>query len=211
MVIQFGSFLTGGDETRPSEPREVGRKSKIKRFRQKLSSMMRVSGVPMHHAESTSILYADHRQGLLSMALTILRDQDLAEDAVHDGVHRVLARGRPPEGDPVAFLYAAVRNAAIDHARRRKVRTAVSTDGSLFDHRLPDPALRASDRSAARRLREAVDELPPEQQEVILMRAVSRLGFEQIATIVGAPLGTVAARYHRAVAALRAQYEQVNA
>ncbi|MCE9618962.1 MAG: sigma-70 family RNA polymerase sigma factor [Planctomycetes bacterium] len=165
----------------------------------------------MHHAESTSILYADHRQGLLSMALTVLRDPGLAEDAVHDGVHRVLARGRPPEGDPVAYLYTAVRNAAIDLCRRRRVRSASTADGSLFDKRLPDPALRASDQSAARRLREAVDALPPEQQEVILLRAVSRLGFEQIATVVGAPLGTIAARYHRAVTQLRSQYEQVNA
>lgn len=172
---------------------------------------MRDDGAPMHHTESTSILYAEHRQGLLSMALAVLRDPGLAEDAVHDGVHRVLARSRPPEGDPVAFLYTAVRNAAIDLSRRRRVRAAASADSSLFDNRQPDPALRASDRDAARRLREAVDALPAEQQEVILLRSVARLGFEQIATVIGAPLGTVAARYHRAVAALRTQYEQVNA
>jgi RNA polymerase sigma-70 factor (ECF subfamily) len=165
----------------------------------------------MLHAESTSILYAEHRQGLFTMALSVVRDPGLAEDAVHDGVHRVLARGRPPEGDPVAFLYAAVRNAAIDLTRRRRVRRAAAIEGSLFDAREPDPRIRAMDREAAARLRAAIDGLTPEQQEVVVLRAVARLGFEQIAAVVDAPLGTVAARYHRAIAALRTQFEGSNA
>lgn len=159
----------------------------------------------MHHAESTSILYAEQRQGLFAVALAIVRDPALAEDAVHDGVHRVLARGRAPEGDPVAFLYVAVRNAAIDLTRRRRVRQAAPLEGGLFDERQTDPLLRAIDREASERLRAAIDSLTPEQREVIVLRSVARLGFEQIASVCGVPLGTVAARYHRAIAALRSQ------
>ncbi len=164
--------------------------------------------VPVHHAESTSILYAEQRQGLFAVALAIVRDAALAEDAVHDGVHRVLARGRPPEGDPVAFLYASVRNAAIDLTRRRRVRRAAPLEEALFDDRQADPLLRAIDREMAERLRRAIEALTPEQREVIVLRSVARLGFEQIATVCGVPLGTVAARYHRAVAALRAQIQE---
>lgn len=165
----------------------------------------------MHHAESTSILYAEQRQGLFAVALSIVRDAALAEDAVHDGVHRVLARGRAPEGDPVAFLYASVRNAAIDLTRRRRVRQAAPLEGGLFDDRQADPLLRAIDREMSERLRRAIEELTPEQREVIVLRAVARLGFEQIAAVCGAPLGTVAARYHRAVAALRNQIQEMPA
>ncbi len=164
--------------------------------------------VPVHHAESTSILYAEQRQGLFAVALAIVRDPALAEDAVHDGVHRVLARGRPPEGDPVAFLYASVRNAAIDLTRRRRVRQTAPLDGSLFDDRQSDPLLRAIDREMSERLRRAIEELTPEQREVVVLRSVARLGFEQIAAVCGVPLGTVAARYHRAVAALRSQIQE---
>ena len=87
-------------------------------------------GEAMHHAERTSILYAEHRQGLFTLALSIVRDASAAEDAVHDGVHRVLARAKAPEGDPVAFLFAAVRNAAIDATRRARVRAAKPADGN---------------------------------------------------------------------------------
>jgi RNA polymerase sigma-70 factor (ECF subfamily) len=165
----------------------------------------------MHHAESTSILYAEHRQGLFSMAQAIVRDAALAEDAVHDGVHRVLARGRPPEGDAVAFLFASVRNAAIDISRRARVRTARPVDALLCDDRAADPGLRAEEHEAARRLRAQLESLPPQQQEVILLRAAARLGFEQIAEVVGAPVGTVAARYSRAITALRRACQETNA
>jgi RNA polymerase sigma-70 factor (ECF subfamily) len=163
----------------------------------------------MHHAERTSILYAEHRQGLFTLALSIVRDAAAAEDAVHDGVHRVLARAKAPEGDPVAFLYAAVRNAAIDATRRARVRQAAPADGSICDDRMPDPALRAADREAVLRVREAVDRLSQDQREVILLRSVARLGFEQVAEVIGAPVGTVAARYSRAVSALRQQMTEV--
>lgn len=163
----------------------------------------------MTHAETIADLYQEHRQALYSMALALLRDGALAEDAVHDGIQSMLSRNRAPEGDPVAYLFVVVRNAALDLARRRKVRMASSTHDSMFDARQPDPLLRASDADAARRLRAAIDELTPEQQEVIVLRAMGRLGFEQIATVTGAPFGTVAARYSRAVAALRRELHEV--
>lgn len=164
----------------------------------------------MHHPETTSILYAEHRQGLFSMALSVLRDAALAEDAVHDGVHRVLARSVPPAGDPVAYLYASVRNAALDLLRRGRVRAAGPVSDLLCDDRTPDPALRAAEREAARRMRAALEDLGPEQREVILLRSVARLGFEQIAEVVSAPVGTVAARYSRGVATLRRAMEEVS-
>lgn len=163
----------------------------------------------MASAQLIAELYQEHRQALYSMALALLRDPALAEDAVHDGIQSMLARTRALDGDPVAYLFVVVRNAALDLARRRKVRAAAPIHDSLFDARQPDPLLRAGDADAARRLRSAMDELSPEQQEVILLRAVGKLGFEQIATVVGAPFGTVAARYSRAVAALRRQLQEV--
>lgn len=161
-------------------------------------------------ADTIADLYQEHRQALYALAMTLLRDPGLAEDAVHDGMQSMLSRNRAPEGDPVAYLFVVVRNAALDLARRRKVRLATGSAEALFDPRQPDPLIRAGDADAARRLREAIEELSPEQQEVIVLRAMGRLGFEQIATVTGAPFGTVAARYSRAVAALRRELQEVS-
>lgn len=153
-------------------------------------------------------LYKQHAQGLFSVALSILRDTAAAEDAVHDAVSRLLDRRRG-ESDPVAYLYASVRNAARDLLRRRKVRSAAPIDDSLFDEDLLPTGVTVSDRELRAALTHAIDTLPPEQQEVLLMRAVGRLGFEQIAAAIGAPLGTVASRYSRGVEALRGQLQEV--
>ncbi|MFO0784430.1 MAG: sigma-70 family RNA polymerase sigma factor [Phycisphaerales bacterium] len=164
----------------------------------------------MTQADLIADLYQEHRQALYSLALALLKDPALAEDAVHDGIQSMLSLNRDLEGDPTAYLFVVVRNAALDLARRRKVRLAQQAHDNLFDSRQPDPLLRASDADAARRLREAINELTPEQQEVIILRALGRLGIEQIASVVGAPFGTVAARYSRAVAALRRELQEVS-
>lgn len=163
----------------------------------------------MPFSSAIARIYQEQRQALYSLALGILRDPGAAEDAVHDAVSRVLIRTREPEGDPAAFLFTCARNAALDAARRRKVRAAAPVDGSIFDSSRVDPSMSAADAEAFEQLRSAIDELPQEQQEVLLMRALGRLGFEQIATVTGLPLGTVASRYSRGVQALRNRLQEV--
>lgn len=162
----------------------------------------------MPHARLIADLYRQHSQGLFSVALAILRDASAAEDAIHDAVSRLLDRGRI-DGDPVAYLYASVRNAARDLFRRRRVRSAGRIEDSLFDPEEIAASARVSDEDLRSTLGAAIESLPAEQQEVLLMRAVGRLGFEQIAVAIGAPLGTVASRYSRGVEALRNQLQEV--
>jgi len=153
-------------------------------------------------------LYRQHAQGLFSVALAIVRDAAIAEDAVHDAVSRVLDRGTI-DGDAVAYLYASVRNAARDLLRRRRVRRAEPIDDRIFDPAWTSEPGLSCDQELRHALAGAIESLPPEQQEVLLMRAVGRLGFEQIAAAIGAPLGTVASRYSRGVDALRHQLQEV--
>jgi len=153
-------------------------------------------------------LYRQHAQGLFSVALSVLRDAAAAEDAVHDAVSRLLDHD-DARSDPVAYLYASVRNAARDLLRRRRVRSAETIDDGIFDRSLIAPGTGGTDSELRRELGAAIESLPAEQQEVLLMRAVGRLGFEQIATAIGAPLGTVASRYSRGVEALRHHLQEV--
>lgn len=153
-------------------------------------------------------LYRQHAQGLFSIAMTVLHDASLAEDAVHDAVGRLLDNRRI-QGDPVAYLYASVRNAARDLSRRRSVRRAETIHEGLFEPGSSADGWKESSSDLRRTLAAAVETLPAEQQEVLLMRAIGRLGFEQIAAAIGAPLGTVASRYSRGVEALRQQLQEV--
>jgi len=162
----------------------------------------------MPDARTIADLYRQHSQGLFSVAYSILRESATAEDAVHDAITRLLDR-RLVDGDPVAYMYASVRNAARDLLRRRAVRHAEPMSDTLFDVSQLDEWSNEEGDDLRRTLSAAVDSLPPEQQEVLLMRAIGRIGFEQIATAIGAPLGTVASRYSRGVEALRHQLQEV--
>lgn len=146
-------------------------------------------------------IYRQHRQGLYSLALSITRQPALAEDAVQDAFARLLLRGKPPEGDAVAYVFACVRNAAFDALGRESGRAP--TPVSLFNGRHTDPAEPLLDDEASARLRDAVDMLPDAQRHAVVMKAYAGLTFQQIAQASNEPLTTINSRYQRALARLR--------
>ena len=80
-------------------------------------------------------IYRDHRRGLFGLALSVVREAATAEDAVHEAFARLARQKGPPDGDATAYVYKAVRNAAIDQARRRKARPTPTDDiASLFEN-----------------------------------------------------------------------------
>jgi RNA polymerase sigma-70 factor (ECF subfamily) len=151
--------------------------------------------------EEIEAIYRRHRQGLFTLALSITRCPELAEDAVHDACARLLRLEARPDRDAVAYVFAAVRNAALDHARRR--RPSLEYPASIFDVRQTDPAVAAREAEQQRLAREAVDQLPLKQREAVVLRLYTDLTFEQIAETLGEPLPTVASRYRRALERIR--------
>lgn len=150
-------------------------------------------------------IYRDHRQGLFSLALAVTRSVDLAEDAVQDAFARLWRTRRRPEGDLVAYVFASVRNAAIEQARRR--RRAVAVPASLFDGAQCDPASTAIDAERQQLVRNAVDALPMRQRQAVVLRLYAGLTFQQMADTLHEALPTVASRYRRALQRIKAAIE----
>jgi RNA polymerase sigma-70 factor (ECF subfamily) len=146
-------------------------------------------------------IYREHRQGLFTLALAITRCPQSAEDAVHDAFVRLWRSPLRPGGDPVAYVFAAVRNAARDVVRRR--RATVELSESIFTSHPDDPSSAAAEREEAALLRAAVDSLPDSQRQAVVLRVYAGLTFEQIAGALGEPLPTVASRYRRALERIR--------
>ena len=143
-------------------------------------------------------IYREHRQGLFTLALSITRSAALAEDAVHDALLRLWRSGREPAGDTVAYVFASVRNAAIEIRRRRHDVTGCD---SVFAEVTATSA--ATDMETAARIRHAVNRLPLRPRQVVVMRLYGELTFQQIADTLGEPLQTVASRYRRALEQVR--------
>lgn len=152
-------------------------------------------------------IYEQHRQGLFSLALSVTRKPELAEDAVHDAIIRLSRTKARPKGDPVGYVYAAVRNAAIDIIRYRKVRPeATNRDAAVFlFEQDPGPGVvdAVADAELAARAMAMIEALPDKQREVLILRLVAGLKFEQIAQTLELPLGTVTTRYRRTIHAIR--------
>lgn len=142
-----------------------------------------------------------HQQRAYAVARAVLLSHEDAEDAVQEGflhAHRALERFRPdqPFG---AWLHRIVSNAALDLARRRKVR---DTDELVDTHASPfrDPA--EAD-ELHDRLRSALGQLPDRQRSVIVLHDVEGYKHSEIGTILGIPEGTARSDLHHARAAMR--------
>ncbi len=106
-----------------------------------------------------------------------------------------------------SWIFRIATNHCIDHLRRNRLRFMsidghVGADGEEIEIQLPDkgpkPDTVLERREAIERLQEVIDDLPPHYRVITLLRHDQELSYEDIATILDLPLGTVKARIHRA-------------
>lgn len=121
------------------------------------------------------------------------------DDAVQEAFCK-LAAADPWPDDPAAWLCRVVKNAALDIGkaeRRRKRREGAVARPVRWFHESAIDGLDAATAVAA------LDHLPGEQREVIVLRLWSDLTLEQIASACGCSVSTAFRRYESGVAALR--------
>jgi RNA polymerase sigma-70 factor (ECF subfamily) len=136
----------------------------------------------------------------------MLRDVDRTEDVLQDVWLQVL-RGLPKLADPGAFpawLYRIARNRACRVLRERRPLCSLEemdpTEESDDDIRLED----------AEYIHAALDELALEHREVLVLHFLEGMTYENIARVIGCPVGTVRSRIHYAKRALRCALERMS-
>lgn len=130
-----------------------------------------------------------------SIAYSVLRHREDAEDAVQDAFIRTLERlGQLEDGKPFRpWFYRIVVNRAISFRRARSVRATSPVREELCAAGAP-PDRAVEQRELRERLLRAVDELPERQRTILLLADVEELNSGEIAEILEMPSGTV--RYH---------------
>jgi RNA polymerase sigma-70 factor (ECF subfamily) len=154
-------------------------------------------------------IYQRYRQGLFTLALSIVGCPLRAEDAVHDAFARLCRQGTDAAENRVAYVFAAVRNAALDQVRRARSTLPIDFASSVFDWQWGNPERAAMDDERQRSIARAIDALPDDQREAVVLRVYAGLNFAQIAIVLDAPMPTVFARYRRALARLKGQLERL--
>ena len=151
-------------------------------------------------------VYWEHRQGLYTLALSITRCPSRTEDAVQDAFSRLWRTSKAPRGELVPYVFAAVRNASIDQMRRNPSMMQSTEQTYIFDgqqDQVAGPLAMAVDLERQEIVRQAVEELPEEQRQAVVLHVYAGLTFEQVATMLQEPLPTVASRYRRALERLK--------
>ena len=151
-----------------------------------------------------------HLDAAYTLARWLMRDPARAEDVVQDAMLKAIEgaagfRG----GDPRAWLLRIVRNAAYD----AMAVTRRGREDPLLDT-LVDPAPDVERSYAAREglglLSEALERLPVEWREALVLREVEGMSYREIAAVTEAPIGTVMSRLSRGRRALLKLQEQVS-
>jgi len=133
-------------------------------------------------------LYERHGRALLAYACALLRDPSAAEDVLHQVFLNVL-RGRAAiDGDPVPYLFRAIRNTALNHIRGQSREVELAGAGVWLES--PDGR---TEESLA--LQSALATLPAEQREVVVLKIWGQLTFEEAAAVIGVSPNTAASRY----------------
>jgi RNA polymerase sigma-70 factor (ECF subfamily) len=137
---------------------------------------------------------------LRRFAISLCRTRDIADDLVQAACERALASAErfEPGTRFDAWMFRILRNLWIDQVRRQK--TAGVQDDISERH---DIAGASGDREAEARLTlktvaEAIDHLPEEQREVLLLVCVEELSYREAADVLDVPIGTVMSRLARA-------------
>jgi RNA polymerase sigma-70 factor, ECF subfamily len=161
-------------------------------------------------AAAFEVFYDRHGGAAYSLAHRIVGDRQLAEDVIQDAflsIWRSSARYDPARGSVRSWTLGVVRNRAIDALRRASgpapkldLDDAALLEARAAPERTEAEAIR---RDAAERVRGAVGALPPEQSEVIALAYFGGFSHSEIASMLGAPLGTIKGRMRLGLEKLR--------
>ena len=139
-----------------------------------------------------------------------LRDQATADELFQDVWQRVIAAraGWKPEAAFSTWLFRIAHNRLADHWRAASYRPPAPADAEERAARIPDPDTperTLSEFEQRRQLQLALDTLPAEQREVLLLRLEQELTLEEIGEITGVGRETVKSRLRYAMDKLRAR------
>jgi len=157
-----------------------------------------------------------HLDAAYNLARWLTRDDHAAQDAVQEAYLRALKFfGGFRGGDGKAWLLAIVRNACFDWLKQRRAQDLYEPfdedihtpygdrPAGIAGATAGNPESSALSSTTAERLGAALEQVPAEYREALILRELEGLSYKEIATITNVPIGTVMSRLARAREQLR--------
>jgi RNA polymerase sigma-70 factor (ECF subfamily) len=155
-----------------------------------------------------------YKNKLINFTFNYLGDRDLAEDIVQETMLKLYEKRHyyKPIAKFSTWIYTIARNQANTELRKRKRRkisflSQMTKNGKDFDldSKAPDLIDEFHNTYLAQRINKAIQLLPEHFREVIVLRDIQGLSYEDIGSVMDAPLGTIKSRINRARIQLQAE------
>ena len=163
--------------------------------------------------DSLSVLFERHHRALFAYFLRMTANRSLSEDLVQEVFLRIL-KYRQTYSTGCLFttwMYQIARNAQVDQFRKSRPEAPLDEEEPSRLPVSPEPTAdqRASRSQEVDLLRRALDRLPAEKKELLVLSRFQELKHEQIAAILACEVNTVKVRVYRAMKDLAGAFQQV--
>lgn len=150
--------------------------------------------------EAFSGIYYRYRTRIFSFCLTLLRNPSDAEDALQDVFRYIFSKLRYYEskGRFKSFIFKIAHSTSIDILRRRSKQANMPEEFEIPVEETERPRAEQIEQ-----LRICIAKLPPMYREIMALRVLDDLAYEEISDVLDLPLGTVKSRIHHAVSLVR--------
>lgn len=152
------------------------------------------------------LLYERHREAVFRFAFRLSGTADVAEDVTHECFVHLIAHAAdydPTRASLRTYLCAAARNLTVSRLRRAGTEVPVddlAVEPAALAH---DPLHVVLERELSTAVQRAVLSLSALQREAVILFEFEDLSLLEIAAVVGADVGTIKGRLHRARQRLR--------
>lgn len=168
-------------------------------------------------ANAMTAIYERYIDKVYRLAYSKLGDHHDAQDIASSVFLKLCTYLQQFRGDSKlsTWIFAVTANAAIDFARRRKPQDSLDReiggkDGEPMERQVPDrnpgPEELMEKEDLKRHMLSLVQRLPEMQREILELRFIVGLSYQEISEELGIEMGTVKSRINRAVASLREAY-----
>ncbi|MBE7170078.1 MAG: RNA polymerase sigma-70 factor [Williamsia sp.] len=151
-------------------------------------------------------IYLENYTGLYQYAFTILNDESLAEEMIHQVFLRILEKKEPVaiHTSLKAYLYRSVNNESLNHLKHQKVKQDYQAHAAYTSNRQPaTPSSNLDYRELEHRLREAMNRLPEQCRTIFQLSRYEELKYAEIASQLGLSVKTVENQISKALKRIR--------
>ena len=145
------------------------------------------------------LLVDRYQDKVFHLALSLMRDRQLAEDMAQEVFMRIWRglAGYSGAASLSTWIYAVGRNTCLSELKRRALRPRLLMEESALD-RAADTPVAAPGSEAALDVKVLLDRLPERYRQALTLYYLEERSYQEVAEILGVPMGTVKTFLHRA-------------